>query len=107
MAEGDVPGVYVIIVEVPQSGSLEFQFLIDGDQEQVLGPAIPNCTRKTEAIIGPQKKTQEYMDCESNSTQRCHYPTFHSRWETISYMGSGKRCVKTIVSLYKPASPWR
>jgi len=55
MVAGSVPGAHVTTIEVPDSGSLEFRFLVDGDPDKVLGPATPGCTRKTEAIIGPRK----------------------------------------------------
>mmetsp|Transcript_89637 Transcript_89637/g.208795 ORF Transcript_89637/g.208795 Transcript_89637/m.208795 type:complete len:956 (+) Transcript_89637:161-3028(+) len=55
MMAGSVTGVFVTTVEVPESGILEFRFLADGDDERVLGPAVPKCTRKTEKIIGPEK----------------------------------------------------
>jgi len=54
MEPSDVPGVHVITIAVPSSGSLEFRFLKNGDPEQVLAPASSNCTRKTELIQGPE-----------------------------------------------------
>lgn len=50
---GDVIGLWTAEVEMPESGVLEFHFLQDGELEQVLCPASPYCSRKTETIIGP------------------------------------------------------
>mmetsp|Transcript_89364 Transcript_89364/g.277998 ORF Transcript_89364/g.277998 Transcript_89364/m.277998 type:complete len:956 (+) Transcript_89364:60-2927(+) len=55
MAAGDVDGVHVAFVDVPEDGELRFRFLRDGKEDEVLGPASPDCTQKTEAIVGPQK----------------------------------------------------
>jgi len=54
MPDGDIPGLRVTTVEVPASGELKFRFLKNGDPEQVIGPATPECTRKSEEIVGPQ-----------------------------------------------------
>jgi len=50
---GDVPGLWTAEVEMPDSGVLEFHFLQDGEEEQVLCPASAYCRRKTETIVGP------------------------------------------------------
>jgi len=55
MAPGDVDGLHTITVEVPESGSLEFRFLKEGDSEKVLCPSMPICSRKTDPIMGPGK----------------------------------------------------
>mmetsp|Transcript_179544 Transcript_179544/g.436847 ORF Transcript_179544/g.436847 Transcript_179544/m.436847 type:complete len:956 (-) Transcript_179544:571-3438(-) len=55
MAAGDVDGVHIAFVEVPEGGELQFRFLKNGDTEKVLGPATPECMQKTEAIVGPKK----------------------------------------------------
>merc|ERR1712217_407902 len=54
MAPGDVPGQNITTVTVPESGILEFRFLKDGDSEQVVAPAVPDCTKKCAPIIGPK-----------------------------------------------------
>ncbi|CAE8690848.1 unnamed protein product, partial [Polarella glacialis] len=53
MADGEVPGVHVVSLQVPAGGVLEFQLLQGGDAKQVIGPASEHCTRKAEAILGP------------------------------------------------------
>mmetsp|Transcript_120112 Transcript_120112/g.299623 ORF Transcript_120112/g.299623 Transcript_120112/m.299623 type:complete len:960 (+) Transcript_120112:115-2994(+) len=55
MAAGDVPGLHITYVEVPDSGKLEFRFLKDGDPEQVLCPDEPDCARRTAPMLGPAK----------------------------------------------------
>jgi 3-oxoacyl-(acyl-carrier-protein) synthase len=55
MASGDVNGSFSSIVEVPESGVLEFRILKDSDTAQVIAPAIPNCTKKTAKIEGPKE----------------------------------------------------
>lgn len=58
MSQGDVPGAHVAIVEVPDTGVLEFRLLKSGDAEQVIGPSSPEGTRMSEAILGPQKELE-------------------------------------------------
>jgi 3-oxoacyl-(acyl-carrier-protein) synthase len=53
MVAGDVPGVWVAEVEIPESGELLFHFLQDGLYEQAICPESPQCTRKTATITGP------------------------------------------------------
>jgi len=53
MLEGHVLGLSTTTVRVPSSGYLEFRFLRSGDPESVVCPASPNCTQKTEEILGP------------------------------------------------------
>jgi 3-oxoacyl-(acyl-carrier-protein) synthase len=53
LVAGDVPGLWVGEVEIPESGELSFHFLQNGLHEQALCPESPQCTRKTETIIGP------------------------------------------------------
>nr|AQS99211.1 type I polyketide synthase [Gambierdiscus excentricus] len=55
MMEGDVPGLYYVVVEVPDSGSLDFRIMAEGDQERSIGPDIEACTKKTAQIRGPEK----------------------------------------------------
>mmetsp|Transcript_51107 Transcript_51107/g.158202 ORF Transcript_51107/g.158202 Transcript_51107/m.158202 type:complete len:517 (+) Transcript_51107:3-1553(+) len=54
MENGDLPGHQYVDVTVPPSGALEFRFLKDGDPEQVLGPEVPNCTKKLVPVVGPR-----------------------------------------------------
>lgn len=55
MLPGSVPGQGMALVTVPDSGILEFRFLKEGDVDQVIGPAVPDCTRKNTPILGPTK----------------------------------------------------
>lgn len=55
MAPGNVSGQHTTLVTVPSSGTVEFRFLKDGDVDMVVGPATPQCTKKTAPIIGPEK----------------------------------------------------
>merc|ERR1711920_1075627 len=38
MIEGDVPGLFYQIVEVPNAGVLEFRILAEGDSKRAIGP---------------------------------------------------------------------
>nr|AQS99174.1 type I polyketide synthase [Gambierdiscus excentricus] len=53
LAAGEIAGVHTTTVDMPDSGVLEFRILVDGDPKQVLCPASPQCTRRTEEILGP------------------------------------------------------
>lgn len=53
LEDGDVPGLRSIIVEVPDSGELEFNFVQTLEPEKVLGPSSNRCRRKTGQILGP------------------------------------------------------
>lgn len=53
MLDGNVPGLFFTNIAIPSDGMLEFRFLKDGDTGQLIGPAMPKCTRKSTAIIGP------------------------------------------------------
>lgn len=55
MTPGDVPGLHIVTVEVPESGSLQFRILEDGEADKVICPKTPSCYKRTEAIIGPAK----------------------------------------------------
>jgi polyketide synthase-associated protein len=57
MEEGAVPGLRTITLEVPESGSLEFRFLRNGEEEEALYPIMDKCTRKIAPILGPGKET--------------------------------------------------
>jgi len=54
MDEGDVPGLKTTIVTVPESGMLEFRFLMNGIIDNVFAPETDHCTRKLTPIIGPE-----------------------------------------------------
>lgn len=53
LEDGDVPGLRSVIVEVPDSGELEFNFIQTLEPEKVLAPATHKCRRKTAPIEGP------------------------------------------------------
>uniref|UniRef100_A0A7S1KV20 Uncharacterized protein n=1 Tax=Alexandrium catenella TaxID=2925 RepID=A0A7S1KV20_ALECA len=55
MMEGDVPGMYYVVVEVPDSGSLDFRVMVEGDNERLIGPDIEACRKRTAPIQGPEK----------------------------------------------------
>eukprot|EP00747_Dinoflagellata_sp_TGD_P153563 gnl/TRDRNA2_/TRDRNA2_177407_c0_seq1.p1 gnl/TRDRNA2_/TRDRNA2_177407_c0~~gnl/TRDRNA2_/TRDRNA2_177407_c0_seq1.p1 ORF type:complete len:948 (+),score=187.45 gnl/TRDRNA2_/TRDRNA2_177407_c0_seq1:82-2925(+) len=54
MAQGEVEGQHVSIVEMPSSGRLEFRFLRNETEDEVLAPEYPECTRKLAAMEGPK-----------------------------------------------------
>jgi len=56
MEDGGVMGLRTISVEVPESGSLEFRFLKNGDEEEVIYPVVDKCTRRMAPILGPKKE---------------------------------------------------
>mmetsp|Transcript_49525 Transcript_49525/g.115865 ORF Transcript_49525/g.115865 Transcript_49525/m.115865 type:complete len:927 (+) Transcript_49525:61-2841(+) len=53
MVAGDLPGVYVANLVIPDDGFLEFRFLIDGDDAQAIGPDSQRCTKKLPPSMGP------------------------------------------------------
>lgn len=53
MQSGDVPGLRNVIIEVPSSGQIEFNFRKTMEEELVLAPATDRCRRKTSPISGP------------------------------------------------------
>merc|ERR1712136_591806 len=61
MANGDVPGQRTCTVEIPSSGRLEFNFLVNGDRDQAVCPAYDQCTSKTAFIIAPSAETNSWL----------------------------------------------
>lgn len=55
MTATDVAGLSRFVVQVPESGTVEWRFLKDGDVNAVIAPKFTPCSRKSEAIVGPQK----------------------------------------------------
>lgn len=55
MQDGDVPGLHYLDVEVPESGTLEFRILAEGDPEQCIGP-VETTSRRTAPIRGPSSE---------------------------------------------------
>jgi len=55
MEDGAVPGLRTIILEGPASGALQFRFLRNGEEDEVLYPEYDQCTRKTAGVLGPSK----------------------------------------------------
>jgi hypothetical protein len=53
MDDGDVQGLRSIIVEVPESGEIVFNFVQTLEPEKVLAPATDRCSRRTAKISGP------------------------------------------------------
>jgi hypothetical protein len=53
LEDGDVPGLRSVIVEVPSSGEVEFNFVCTLEPEKLLAPASHQCRRKTSQILGP------------------------------------------------------
>lgn len=76
MMQGDLPGVNTATVEVPVGGSLQFRFLKDGDPSQVLGPAIPRCTKKSTPILGPDRSLTNTWVVEGTPGQEVQVDLF-------------------------------
>jgi hypothetical protein len=55
MLEGDVPYLYYQETEIPESGTLEFRILAEGDQEKAYAPEATT-DWKTTPILGPDKE---------------------------------------------------
>jgi polyketide synthase-associated protein len=53
MGDGPIVGMRTITLEVPESGELEFRFLKNGEEDQVIYPEVDKCTRKTGKVLGP------------------------------------------------------
>merc|ERR1712224_575091 len=56
MEDGPVKGLRTLALVVPEDGKLEFRFLKNGEEDQVLYPAVDKCTRKSTPILGPAKE---------------------------------------------------
>mmetsp|Transcript_118565 Transcript_118565/g.287749 ORF Transcript_118565/g.287749 Transcript_118565/m.287749 type:complete len:947 (+) Transcript_118565:84-2924(+) len=56
MEEGPITGMRTYTAEVPESGLLEFRFLKNGEEDEVIYPATDKCAKKTAAILGPAKE---------------------------------------------------
>merc|ERR1712190_94855 len=54
MLEGDVPYLFYQETEMPESGSLEFRILAEGDQDKVYGPEATT-SKRTDPVVGPDK----------------------------------------------------
>merc|ERR1712190_595504 len=50
-----IAGTFNSILEIPDSGALEFRILKDSEPDKVIAPATPDCSRKSEKIEGPAK----------------------------------------------------
>jgi len=53
MLPGPVPGQHTIVVPIPADGTLEFRFLKNGDEKQVLAPSVDKCSSKIAPFKGP------------------------------------------------------
>jgi hypothetical protein len=53
LEDGDVPGLRSILVEIPESGVVQFRFVQTVDEDMVLAPSSDNCSKKTSKIEGP------------------------------------------------------
>jgi len=53
MTEGNVPGLATFGLEVPDDGVVEFYFLKNGEEDQVLCPSVDECSKRVTPILGP------------------------------------------------------
>jgi len=74
MMEGDVPGLFYQEIDVPDSGTLEFRVLAEGDPEKVIGPESTT-SRKVGLIAGPSKdlRTSWMVQGEPGSMVRVEF----------------------------------
>nr|AQS99197.1 type I polyketide synthase [Gambierdiscus polynesiensis] len=56
MEDGPITGMRSITLEVPDSGALEFRFLRNGEEDEVIYPSIDKCTKRSTPILGPKKE---------------------------------------------------
>mmetsp|Transcript_125838 Transcript_125838/g.402844 ORF Transcript_125838/g.402844 Transcript_125838/m.402844 type:complete len:932 (-) Transcript_125838:47-2842(-) len=65
MDDGSISGLRTISIEAPESGVLQFRFLKNGEEDQVIYPEVDMCSRKTVPILGPAKGEQNtwYVQC--------------------------------------------
>ena len=68
---GDVGGcgLHVVTVLMPVSGRIEFRILKNGEDDAVIAPATPACTRKTTPILGPGPDLKNYWLVEGSPGQ--------------------------------------
>jgi len=57
MDEGDLPGLFMISAEVPESGQLDFRILAEGDENRVIGPDCEDevCTSRVVRVAQEAK----------------------------------------------------
>mmetsp|Transcript_27194 Transcript_27194/g.63297 ORF Transcript_27194/g.63297 Transcript_27194/m.63297 type:complete len:935 (-) Transcript_27194:41-2845(-) len=53
MVEGELPGVFIANVIIPDDGFAEFRFLVHGEVEAAIGPDTTKCARKLPPSVGP------------------------------------------------------
>jgi len=61
MMEGEIPGLFTATVEVPSSGSVEFHFLQNDDEKQMIGPSTPMCSKRLVPIVGPKADAHNWV----------------------------------------------
>jgi len=87
MMAGSVPGVHVTTLEIPESGTLEFRFLADGDEEKVIAPAVPKCTRKTAKILGPEKGPKNSWTVHAEPGSELEVQLFFTKkWRSVTWL---------------------
>lgn len=69
MEDGAVTGLRTIVLDMPRTGVLEFRFLKNGEEDQVIYPEFDKCSQKTAAVLGPvredngREKNTWYVEC--------------------------------------------
>mmetsp|Transcript_19785 Transcript_19785/g.57398 ORF Transcript_19785/g.57398 Transcript_19785/m.57398 type:complete len:942 (-) Transcript_19785:53-2878(-) len=79
MEDGPVTGLRTITLEVPESGILEFRFLKNGEEDQVICPDVDKCTRKSAPILGPKKEGKTVWCVEADPLTSMRIDLFISR----------------------------
>lgn len=50
----DVDCLHTFELEIGEHGRESFQIIVDGDPDSILYPSVPNCTKKSTPICGPE-----------------------------------------------------
>lgn len=54
--DASISGLRSIIVDVPESGELQWRFLKNGEEDQVIYPEYDQCNRKSAEVLGPAQE---------------------------------------------------
>merc|ERR1712217_271538 len=52
-------GLYSVTARIGVTGQEEFQFMVDGDQRQLIYPEVPKATKTTIPVLGPDDEGSE------------------------------------------------
>mmetsp|Transcript_56138 Transcript_56138/g.162689 ORF Transcript_56138/g.162689 Transcript_56138/m.162689 type:complete len:634 (-) Transcript_56138:23-1924(-) len=87
MVEGDVKGLWYAVVDVPDSGTVDFRLCADGLASRSLGPPEAACRSRTAPLIGPMEGLGTFWRAEAapGSTLRVELLALGPEARTVSW----------------------